>query len=142
MTLKNVKINVAVDVEKLYNGGAIDECCSLSDDNGGKTPTGNPEQFESKVYAGKNVIWVPVASGGDVSAYDLSLSSIDYESGSNILGEKSIPADGEGKVTGTVLESAKKGEKEKYIIKFTITLKGGETKPFTIDPEMDVDNDD
>ena len=49
MPAKNVTIDVNVNVEKLYNGGTIDECCTLSDDNGGNTPTGNPEQFSSKV---------------------------------------------------------------------------------------------
>ena len=63
MPAKNVKIDVNVNVEKLYNGGTIDECCSLSDDNGGKTPTGNPEQFKTKVYKAKKVTWEAEKTG-------------------------------------------------------------------------------
>lgn len=141
MPSKNVKIDVNVNVDELYNGGSVDGCCTLSDDNGGSTPSGNPEQFTSKVYAKKRVIWEPEKDGDRSNRYDLDLTSIEYESGNNIFGEESLPAK-EGKVVARVESSASVGDEEKYTIKFTITERGGTTKSFEIDPEIKVETDD
>ena len=138
MPSKNVKIDVNVDVDKLYNGGSIDACCSLSDDNGGKTPTGKPEQFESNVYAAKKVTWEPEKKGDNVNRYDFDLSKIEYEDGDNIFGKDSLPAGANGKVVGDVESSANVGAEEKYMIKFAITQKRGSTKNFEIDPILKV----
>jgi len=141
MPAKNVKIDVNVNVEKLYNGGSIDECCSLSDDNGGRTPTGNPEQFKTMVYKAKKVTWEPEKTGENTSSYNLSLMSIDYESDCNLFGDDSLPAQRDGKVRGEVLSTVNVGDCEKYLIKFTISTETGAVKTFAIDPDLDVEGD-
>ena len=142
MPAKNVTIDVNVNVEKLYNGGTIDECCTLSDDNGGKTPTGNPEQFKTMVYCAKKVTWEPEKTGENSGDYNLSLISIDYESDCNLFGDDSLPAQRDGSVRGEVENTAKVGDHEKYLIKFAITSATGAVKTFAIDPDLDVDDGD
>ena len=141
MPAKNVKIDVNVNVEKLYNGGTIDECCSLSDDNGGKTPTGNPEQFKTMVYKAKKVTWEPEKTGENASNYNLSLLSIDYESDCNLFGDDSLPAQRDGSVRGEVLSTVNVGDCEKYMIKFTISTATGAVKTFAIDPDLETQDD-
>ena len=141
MPSKNVKIDVTVLVEKLYNGGAVDECCTISDDNGGRTPTGKPEQFKSKVYKAKKVTWEATRSGENANQYDLDLVSIDFKSGTSLFSSKSLKAGANGKVVGTVESSVQVGDSESYTIKFSITAKKADTKPFEIDPDLDVEGE-
>lgn len=141
MPSKNVKIDVHVDVDQLYNGGSIDACCSLGDDNGGRTPNGKPSQFKSNVYASRKVTWEPEKTGDNTNDYDLDLTEIDFQSGKNIFGVDPLPAGSNGKVVGTVESTTNVGDQEKYDIKFKITKKRGSTKHFEIDPSLEVIQD-
>ena len=140
MAKKNVTITLTVDVDQLFKGGSVDSSCTLSDDNGGSSSTGKPEGFVSEVYASKKVTWQPDAEGKDSNDYDLMITEIDYENGTNIFGSNPIYGDKSGKVKASVLNSAKTDASETYTIQFTVKDKSsGSINSYSIDPELQVD---
>ena len=77
---KKVTITLTVNASALYalvnpTQDQIDINCSLSDDNGGSSPDGKIEDFQSNVYINQDVRWQGATND---PGYSVAITSIVY----------------------------------------------------------------
>ena len=78
---KPVVITLTVQTANLYGMNApsknqVDSCCTLSDDNSGRSSNGTLEDFKSFVFIDYNVKWVAVSND---RVYSVAIDSIVYK---------------------------------------------------------------
>lgn len=141
---KPVVITLTVQAATLYEMNApsqsqVDNCCTLSDDNSGRSQNGTLEDFKSYVFINNNVRWVGVSRD---SGYSVAIDSIDYESKSNDVNFFDNPTIyGSGGRSGNASANVKNdpnlvNQLDIYNINFSVYDSGNLFKTFSIDPKL------
>lgn len=141
---KPVVITLTVQTAALYGMNApsqsqVDSCCTLSDDNFGRSTNGTLEDFKSFVFINNNVKWVGVSRD---SGYSVAIDSIDYESKSNDVNFFDTPIiSGTGGRSGNASANVKNdpnliNQLDIYNINFRVYNSGNSSKAFSIDPKL------
>ena len=141
---KPVVITLTVQAATLYGMNApsqsqVDNCCTLSDDNYGRSQNGTLEDFKSYVFINNNVRWVGVSRD---SGYSVAIDSIDYESKSNDVNFfDNATIYGSGGRSGNASANVKNdpnlvNQLDIYNINFSVYDSGNLFKTFSIDPKL------
>ena len=141
---KPVVITLTVQAATLYGMNdpsqpQIDSCCTLSDDNSGRSQNGTLEDFKSYVFINNNVKWVGLSRD---SGYSVAIDSIDYESKSNDVNFFDSPTIyGSGGRSGNASANVKNdpnlvNQLDIYNINFSVYDSGNLFKTFSIDPKL------
>ena len=141
---KKVVIALTVDASSLYamnnpSQEDIDNACSLSDDNSGKSSNGTLKDFLSNVYLNQDVRWIGVTNDKD---YSIAVDSIFNEPESpnmDFFDTTTIYGTGgrSGNVTAKVKNDSNLVHKlDKYTINFSVYANGDSSKSFHIDPKL------
>ncbi|MDN3204449.1 hypothetical protein [Algoriphagus sediminis] len=134
---KNIHIDFKIDAETIFNGGDVESNSELVDDNKGKTPNGNPKDFESEAYRGKFVIWEILDFGDNSSNYQVKF--LDFPWRGDIDAFTKNPLQGGGRKAKAKVNDNSADGTIKYTIRFSIKSKNtGETRNFELDPRLRV----
>ncbi|MGB5322252.1 hypothetical protein [Lutimonas sp.] len=134
--LKNHQVILYVDTDKITEGTEEDHCWLEKPYN--KKP--NPD-FYTEVHQGESITWLGFSISNPNTI--VNIKSIHHEKESYVFGKATLYGNGKmpETVIGTVINHTK-GEKEVYIINFTIydQNNGGERNgKFRVDPKLKID---
>ena len=141
---KKVVIALTVQASSLYamsnpSQEDIDNACSLSDDNAGRSQNGTLKDFLSNVYLNQDVRWVGLTND---NGYSVAIDSIFNEPESrdlNFFDATTIYGTGgrSGNATAKVKNDSNLVHKlDKYTINFSVYADGNSSKSFHIDPKL------
>jgi len=139
-----VTITLTVEASSLYKmknpiPSEVESKCTLSDNNGGKSPNGNIKDFTSEVYIDNEVHWIGISKD---SGYTIAITSIVYKDikGSvNFFDKKTLngSSNRDSEIQHKVMNDSKLvGNTDIYIINFSVFATATDSKPFTIDPKL------
>lgn len=141
---KKVVIALTVDASSLYamnnpSQEDIDNACSLSDDNSGRSTNGTLKDFLSNVYLNQDVRWIGVTND---NGYSIAIDNIFNEPESrdmNFFDATTIYGTGgrSGNATAKVKNDSNLVHKlDKYTIHFSVYANEDSYKSFHIDPKL------
>ena len=134
---RDISIKFDIDAAAIFNGGNVGDHSQLSDDNRGKSNSGNPADFESEAYVSKFVSWGINDIGENSNDYQVNF--LDFPWTGPIKAFKDNPIRASGRATRAKIENNSGQGVVKYTIIFTITDKNtGETRTFELDPKIRV----
>jgi hypothetical protein len=136
---KKVDITLTVQASSLYGLSSptqrqVDSYCSIADDNGGSSPNGTLEDFQSNVYNDYDVKWL--GATGD-NGFTVAITSIVSKSGS-IFDSGTLNGSGgrSGNVEGKVKKGTPNQQIDTYTINFRVYDNGNAYKSYSIDPKL------
>lgn len=140
---KPVEITIKVNASALCPLSALDDEVlaannDMSDDNNGCSPGGRKNKdFQSVVYVGKTVTWIPVVKGANPQdRYTVKIKEIKFKSGTNIFGYDPLTPVAGG-VTAQVLPDSKLNNTlYEYTIHVEVYDDGTLCHEYPVDPKL------
>ena len=145
---KPVVITLNVQANTLFNmanpsQSDVDNCCSITDNNGGSSNGGGIESYTTPVFINFNVMWNGATND---QGYSVAISSIVYEpdsSDKNFFDNNTLTGSGgrSGNVNANVRnDNSLMNQHDDYAIYFKVYNSGNSYKSFSIDPKIQVNS--